>query len=197
MKNEMTTKNKILIAIALIALAVITRFMPHLWNFTALTAVALFAGNYLGPRYVVGVVFLTMLISDLFIGFYDWKLMATVYGSFALVGFIPSLIGKVGSARKQKTKLLQNSSKVLGMSLLGSVIFFLVTNWAVWFFGTMYPASFSGLVSSYAAGLPFFRNAVLGNLWYTGFFFGVYEYSLYLKVKLASSEKFSKKFARN
>jgi len=63
----MTTKNKILIALALVALAVVTRFMPHLWNFTALTAVALFAGNYLGPRYAVGVVFSAMVLSDFFI----------------------------------------------------------------------------------------------------------------------------------
>jgi len=190
----MTTKNKILIALALVALAVVTRFMPHLWNFTALTAVALFAGNYLGPRYAVGVVFSAMVLSDFFIGFYDWKLMLIVYGSFAMVGFIPSLIGRVGRGKNQNKKqnLYSNTTKVFGMSLLGSILFFLVTNWAVWFFGAMYPADFSGLVSSYVAGLPFFRNAILGDLWYTGVFFGVYEYSLYLKEKWALNRKIVK-----
>ncbi|MFW5887168.1 MAG: DUF6580 family putative transport protein [Bacteriovoracia bacterium] len=187
----MTTKNKILIAFVLVVLAVVTRFMPHLWNFTALTAVALFAGNYLGPRYAVGVVFSTMVISDFFIGFYDWKLMLTVYGSFAMVGLIPSLIGRVGHGKSEdkKQNMYSNTTKVFGMSLLGSVLFFLITNWAVWFFGTMYPANFSGLISSYFAGLPFFRNAILGDLWYTGVFFGVYEYSLYLKEKWALNRK--------
>lgn len=187
MKKEITTKNKILIATILVALAVVTRFMPHLWNFTALTAVALFAGNYLGPRYAIGVVFSTMIISDLFIGFYDWKLMLIVYGSFALVGFIPSLIKGKGISR------------VFGMSLIGSTLFFLVTNWAVWFFGTMYPSDISGLISSYVAGLPFFRNAILGDLWYSGVFFGVYEYALYLKEKwvISNNKKVSKNFINN
>jgi hypothetical protein len=177
MKDEMKTKNKIIIAIVLVALAVATRFMPHLWNFTALTAVALFAGNYLGPRYAIGVVFSAMLLSDIFIGFYDWKLMLFVYGSFALVGLVPSLIKGKGVSR------------VFGMSLIGSTLFFLVTNWAVWYFGTMYPANLSGLISSYVAGLPFYRNAILGDLWYTGVFFGVYEYALYLKTKWVSQKE--------
>lgn len=196
MKNDMTTKKKIIIAVVLVALAVATRFMPHLWNFTALTAVALFAGNYLGPRYAVGVVFATMLISDLFIGFYSWPLMLSVYGSFALVGLVPSLVGKVGAGKKNQQKqsgILSGTTKVFGMSLLGSIIFFLVTNWAVWFFGTMYPANFSGLFSSYIAGLPFFRNAILGDLWYTGVFFGVYEYALYLKEKWAVNKIYREK----
>jgi len=172
----MNTKQKIILAIALVILAVATRFMPHLWNFTALTAVALFAGNYLGSRYAVGVVLLSMIISDLFIGFYDYKLMLIVYGSFALVGFIPSLIKGKGITR------------IFGMSLIGSTLFFLLTNWAVWYFGVMYPADLSGLLSSYIAGVPFYRNAILGDLWYTGVFFGVYEYALYLKRQFVASD---------
>jgi len=175
----MNTKQKIILAIALIILAIITRFMPHLWNFTALTAVALFAGNYLGPKYAIFVVFFSMLLSDLFIGFYDWRLMAFVYGSFALVGFIPSLIKGKGMTR------------VFGMSLIGSTLFFIVTNWAVWYFGVMYSPDFSGLLSSFVAGIPFYRNAILGDLWYTGVFFGVYEFALYLNRQYVLKKKAS------
>jgi len=174
----MNKKQKIILAAVLVILAVITRFMPHLWNFTALTAVALFAGNYLGPRYAVAVVFFSMLLSDLFIGLYDFKLMFVVYGSFALVGLIPSLIKGKGMTR------------IFGMSLIGSTLFFLLTNWAVWYFGVMYSPDFSGLFSSYIAGLPFYRNAILGDLWYTGVFFGVYEFALYLNRQYVSKKSF-------
>jgi len=172
----MSKKQKIILSVILVVLAIATRFMPHMWNFTALTAVALFAGNYLGPRYAIGVVFFSMLVSDLFIGFYDFKLMIIVYGSFALVGLIPSLIKGKGVSR------------ILGMSLVGSTLFFLLTNWAVWYFGVMYSPDFSGLLNSYIAGLPFFRNAVLGDLWYTSVFFGVYEFALYLNRNFVSEK---------
>ena len=173
----MSKKQKIIIALVLVVLAVITRFMPHLWNFTALTAAALFAGNYLGPKYAIGVVFFSMLLSDLFLGFYDFKLMFVVYGSFALVGLIPSLIKGKGMTR------------VFGMSLIGSTLFFLLTNWAVWYLGVMYSPDFSGLLSSLVAGIPFYRNAILGDLWYTGVFFGVYEFALYLNREYVLKKK--------
>jgi hypothetical protein len=39
----------------------------------------------------------------------------------------------------------------------------------------MYPRSFSGLMECYLLAIPFFRNTILGDLFYTGVFFGSYE----------------------
>ena len=49
--------------------------------------------------------------------------------------------------------------RVVGASLVASVSFFLVSNFAVWTVSReMYPATWNGLVACMAAGLPFFRN---------------------------------------
>lgn len=174
----MKIHTKILIAVLLVLFGVATRFLPHLWNFTAITAIALFATNYLGAKWSLPVVFSAMMISDLFIGFYDQKLMIAVYASFLLVALLP--------------KLVKGNSvfKILGLSLSGSLLFFLITNGAVWLFGTMYPANFSGLVSSYVAGIPFLKNAIIGDMWYTFALFGAYEFGLALskKTQLANQE---------
>jgi hypothetical protein len=61
---------------------------------------------------------------------------------------------------------------VLGYSLAGSVLFFVVTNFATWAGGTMYPHNAQGLVAAYVAGIPFFQWTVLGTLFYSALLFG-------------------------
>jgi hypothetical protein len=95
--------------------------------------------------------------------------MVAVYASFLLCSFIGLFI-------KKKKKW----STILGGSILAAFLFFLITNFAVWFFTPWYSHSFQGLISCYAVALPFFRNTILGNVFYTGLFFGAYEIILAL-----------------
>ena len=161
----MKIHTKITIAVLLVALGVLTRFLPHLWNFTAITGIAIFATNYMGIKWSAPIIFASMLISDFFIGFYDTKLMLAVYASFLLVAFLP--------------KILKGNSvlRIAGLSISCSLLYFLITNWAVWYFGTMYSADLSGFVAIYVAGIPFLKNALIGDLWYTFALFGAYEVS--------------------
>jgi len=161
--------NKIVIFVILVSLGSMFRLLPHPWNFTPIAAIALFSGVYLGKKYAFFAPILAMFLSDIFLGFYSWKLMLTVYGSFALIG----LIGLV----MKKYKSLET---ILAGSLSGSVLFFLVTNLAIWQFTNWYPRTLSGLIQCYILALPFFRNALLGDLFYNGIFFGVYESVLVL-----------------
>ena len=87
-------KNKTIILIILVSLGVIFRFLPHPWNFAPIAAIALFAGVYLEKKYAVIAPLLAMFLGDIFLGFYDWKLMLAVYASFALAGLIGILIKK-------------------------------------------------------------------------------------------------------
>jgi len=156
---------KIIVFIILIILGAVFRLLPHPWNFTPIAAIALFSGVYLGEKYAFFTPVLAMLFSDVFLGFYEWKLMLAVYGSLVLVGFIGLLI------KKHK-----NMKTILAGSLFASVLFFLITNFAVWQFTAWYPKTFSGMVQCYILALPFFRNTLLGDLFYTGILFGVYEF---------------------
>lgn len=159
----LTTNQKILIAGVLVLIVVAGRLLPHMWNMTPVVAATLFAGVYLGKRYALIVPAIAMFLSDMFIGFYDLKLLAVVYLSFAAIAGIGFLMKK---------------SVTVGNVLLGSVIastiFFLLTNWAVWQFSVWYPKTFIGLMQSYAMGIPFFKNALIGDVVYTGIFFGAY-----------------------
>ena len=158
-------KKTLIIATLLVVFAVLGRLLPHAWNATPIIAVSLIAGMYLGHKYALGIPIVAMLISDGFIGFYDPKVMMAVYGSLALAGVI-------GFALKKK-KLVH----LLGGAIGASVLFFLVTNFAVWAFGTMYPPTLSGLMSSYTMAIPFFKNMFIGDLFYSVLLFGAFEFS--------------------
>ena len=69
-------------------------------------------------------------------------------------------------------------------TLGGSIIFFLTTNFAVWLFSDWYAENLSGLIMSYTLALPFFRNSLMGDIFYTAVFFGLYELAPILAYKL-------------
>ncbi len=151
--------------VALIA-AVAVRLLPHIPNFTPLGAFALFVGVFVARKHWWGLLLplFAMFLSDLFIGFYDLKLMAVVYGSFLAY----TAFGMLISRRK-------NIATVLLGSMGGAVLFYLTTNFAVWLFSSWYPHTVSGLVLSYTFALPFFKYTLLGDLFFTSILFGVYE----------------------
>lgn len=154
----------------LIILGVITRFLPHPANFTAIGAVALFAGLYLPKRHAVILPLIIMLVSDIFLGFYSWPIMFSVYIGFVMMGYI--------GIKTQGNKTI--TTVALG-TILGSFIFFLLTNAAVWMFTPLYPHNLTGLFTSYYMAIPFWRNMLLGDIFYVALLVGGYEMVMYLK----------------
>jgi hypothetical protein len=159
------------VLVAMIAAAAMTRLLPHPPNFSPVEAIALFGGAYFASRaWALLVPLAAMLVSDVALAalhggtYADYVYNAgfwLVYACIALsavLGF--GLRGKVSGAR------------VLGYALLGSVLFFAVTNFGVWAFDTMYPHTGAGLVAAYIAGIPFFQWTVLGTLFYSALLFG-------------------------
>ncbi|MBI5451909.1 hypothetical protein HY945_00430 [Candidatus Gottesmanbacteria bacterium] len=147
--------------IFMIISGVVARLLPHLPNFTPIAATALFGGVYMKKRYAIIIPLVAMFVSDIFIGFH--AMMPYVYGSFILTG----LIGMYLHTHK-------NVQNVAAAALISSILFFLITNFGVWA-GGMYARNLSGLLESYVMAIPFFRNTLLGDLFYTGAFFGAYE----------------------
>ncbi len=147
-----------------ILIGVIARIIPHAPNFTPIGAMALFGGAYMDKKQALILPVLAMILSDFIIGFDSLPMRLTVYGSFlimVLIGFWLKRHNKFGN--------------ILTASLVSSLLFFATTNFAVWAFGTMYLKTFAGLGESYLFAIPFFRNTVLGDLFYSGAFFGSYE----------------------
>lgn len=167
MREDISKTGKILefaIATFLIFIGVIFRFLPHPPNFAPILAIALFGGVYFSKKIALVLPILAMFISDLFIGLYYPLLMASVYLSFLICVFL-------GFWLKNRKKWYT----VLEYSLLGSVLFYLLTNFAVWSFTNWYPKNLYGLIQCYLMAIPFFKNSLLGNLFYTSLLFGSYE----------------------
>lgn len=151
-----------LLALAIIAVAAALRIAPHPWNFTPVGAMALFSGAIINDRRLaLAFPVLVLLAGDLFVGFYKLGLMVLVYSSFLL----SVLIGR--ALEKRRT-----FPRIAGATLLGSLQFFVVTNFGVWWLLNSYPKTASGLVACYLAGFRLFWNTVAGDALYACLFFG-------------------------
>ena len=150
------------LAAGLVELDVVARLLPHAPNFTPIAASAVFAGMILRSRTLaLAVPLAAMLVSDLVLGGYDWRVMAVVYAAFTL----PALLAM--AARRFRTSIV-----IVPVVLSSSVIFFLTTNFAVWAWSGIYPLTFAGLVRCYVAALPFFQNTLCGDRFWSAALFG-------------------------
>lgn len=174
----MSNKNKIFITGLLISLIVLARFLPHLPNVAPVAAAGLVAGAYLGRRWAIGVVIIGMLLSDFLLGFYHWPVMLSVYFSLILIAW------GGGYLLKYKTPTI-----VLTYSLGASLLFYFITNLAVWSTALWYPKNLAGLLLAYEMGLPFLRYTLLGDLFYTVVLFTCLEVALVIFPMLSDHKK--------
>ena len=161
-----------MVAYLLIVLAVLSRFavVTHLaWlNFTAVGAGLLYFGARRPLREMV-LPLATLMAADYyltaFVYRYPWHTAAYLitwawYAAVVVLGWI--------LLRRQTTV-----ARVLGAPVLASTSFFLVSNYAVWAGGAMYPHTLGGLGVCYVAALPFYRNDLLSTTLITVVAFGL------------------------
>lgn len=161
--------SSIFIVVGLITLAAMSRLLPHPPNVSPIAAIALLGGASLSLPWSLVVPGAAMFLSDLVIGFDSFPITLSVYGSF----FVAVLLGTWLRGRP-------SSWRLLGASLAGSILFYLVTNAAVWWFSGMYSRTLDGLMLSYFYALPFFRHTLVGDLGYTVSVFLAYQYAPHL-----------------
>ena len=157
-----------MLAYIFIVVAVASRlpFMPHPWNFTPVTAALLYFGAR-GSRRQWWLPVVLLIASDLVLDKYvyayafSWDLLLTWGWYAAMVG--------VGLLLRENVRPL----RVAGAALTGSVSFFLISNFGVWAATGMYVKSIAGLMACYAAGVPFFRRTLEGDLVYAAAMFGL------------------------
>ena len=156
-------------AISLILLMVLSRLIPHPPNFTPVIAVAIMSG-YLFRNFYLSFLVLasSMLISDFFIGF---------YGNIIFVYLGLFLINYVFYA----TKNLINFKNLFFMSIFGSLIFFILSNFGVWFSGSLYEKNINGLFLCYYMAIPFFTKTLISTIIFT---YSAYSINYFLKPKI-------------
>jgi len=160
-------KRSILLA-GIVVAAALARLVPHPPNVTPIAAMALLSGACFGNRKLAYLLPLAaMLLSDLVLG-------CTRYGMLSMLGIQPVVYACIlaTTALGQLIKDRRSVRQVGTASLAGSLLFFVVTNFAVWATGRLYPLTGSGLAVCYAAAIPFFRNSLLGDIAFTTILFG-------------------------
>ncbi|MCZ2101612.1 MAG: hypothetical protein LC107_08760 [Chitinophagales bacterium] len=157
----------------IILLAAFSRIIPHVPNFSPLGVIGLFGAAYFTKKWQAFLIPVAATwLSDLFInnviyakyyleftwfyqGFY-WQ-----YGSYLLIVLAGIFIfNKI------------NPQKVIAGALTSTSIFFLVSNFGCWIGSTIYPQNFGGLMTCYAAGIPFLKGTLSGDLFYSAVLFG-------------------------
>ncbi len=148
------TNIPLIVNMGLVLLAAFTRLVPHPWNFTAISAMALFSGNK-NKKLLPGILlpWIALFLTDLFIGFH--VTMIYVYGAVAL------------TVMMSRWLQMNRIRHYVLSALLSSVIFFVITNFGVWLSTGFYTRNLNGLIECFAMAVPFFKNQVLGDLFYT------------------------------
>lgn len=162
------------VLVIMILLAAFSRIIPHMSNFSPLGAIGLFGAAHFSKKWQAFLIPVAATwLSDLFINnviygayyptftwFYDgfyWQ-----YGSYLLITLAGwFLLKKV------------TMSRVIAGALCSTAIFFLISNFGCWV-GTAAPQTFGGLAATYAAGIPFLKGTLLGDLCYSGILFGTF-----------------------
>jgi len=153
-KKKKPFSNKEVFSIGLILLLAFSRIIPHLPNFTPIIAMGIMSGylfRNLNLSFII--LLLSMLLADLFIGFYPN--MFFVYLPLFLITFF-----------SHNLNMKINSKNLFLFGFLGSFLFFLLSNFGVWIFGTLYTKNISGLIECYFMALPFFKNTLVSTIIY-------------------------------
>ena len=158
MQNLLIIIKKEIVPISLILILVFARLIPHPPNFTPIIAAAIVSGYFFkNINLSLLTLLIAMLISDLFIGFYENVIF--VYASLLLITFV---------FHKISNKINFKNLFIYGFA--GSLIFFAVSNLGVWALGSpgvydiAYERNLSGLIECYILAIPFFGNTFLSTV---------------------------------
>ncbi len=159
----MKAKYSVYFGLGLIILLALSRLIPHPPNFTPILGMAVFSGAIINKKIVAYLVPLAaMLLSDLYLGFHSG--MPIIYFTLAICVLI-------GTFMESRVTILNS---ILGITA-GVLVFYLITNFTVWYGSGMYENSFSGLITCYVMGLPFLQNTFISSLIYGMGAFLIYE----------------------
>jgi len=148
------------------AVLVHARFVGMPFHFTPVAAALLFFGARM-PRQRMLTPLALLIASDIYLNkfVYGYPLgwdQTVVWAWYAAILLFGGLLARNTSALR-----------VVGASLVASISFFVVSNFAVWATSReMYPATWQGLITCYVAAIPFFRNTAVSDLLFSVAFFG-------------------------
>jgi len=160
------------VAYVVVLVAVLTRFVPHLPNFSPVFAALLFGGAHLKRRDAIWYPLVLLAASDFALTTLVYRINIGIDQGIIWLAFtVVALIG-------YSVRTRENVSSIAVAAFAGPTAFFLISNFGVWLGGhgtRMYPATWDGLMACYVAALPFYRNSLAATAAYTALLFGANE----------------------
>ena len=170
-------KEKIFLFIGFFLLLITSRVFSDIPNFTPTLSLIIFASYYFRNLTISSsIVLLSQIVSDIFIGFYSYIFF--VYGSFLVIIYIAPIIMK---------KLTTMS--VLVTSVISPTINIIISNFGVWFAGSLYTRDLNGLIECYVAGLPFYDESLLSTILFSYTIFIIYKLLITNRILIEKTEK--------
>jgi len=151
--------NYLKVSIGIFLVLAASRFIPHPPNFTSLLALSFYIPALLGIRYLPALL-LSFAITDFFIGFHATILFT--WGSVIIIGLL------------SKYFVFSIYKRISG-ALIGACIFFLITNFGVWSFGS-YGYDLNGLILCFTLALPFFGYTLISTLLFSAVIETIYRF---------------------
>lgn len=126
------------------------RIIPHIPNFSPIFAVIIFSSNFQIKLFkkLIFIIF-PLLFSDLFLGFYTINLW--VYISYVIIIIL------------NQNFLLSSLKNIFYKTIAYNLIFYILTNFAVWIGSSFYSRDLNGLLECYILALPFLGNSLLST----------------------------------
>lgn len=157
-------------AYLIVLVAALARFIPHPADFSPVYAALLFGGACIKKRDSIWFPVAVLAVSDILVNFIVYHMSFGWAQTLDWVGF--AAVALIGWKLRNRISL----RTVAAGSLVGAVVFFVISNFAVWIGGTLYPITGAGLAACFAAAVPFLGNTVLSAAFYSGVLFGAYKY---------------------
>ena len=141
-------------------------------NFTPTAGVAIFAGLCFRSSIMAFLVPLAvMVVSNVGIESYgNWGMLAVVYVALLFPVALSRLLSRSTGNRRRLRPM-----GMVACGVLPSIFFFIVTNFAVWIGGDLYPSTWAGLVTCFTQAIPFYHYSVLGDMLFVGIALVSYE----------------------
>lgn len=183
-QQEKNSLKRYLLLGVVVSLVIVAKVMPYLlgvlgwnvpvdqtwsyfWNFSPLIPLAIVAGATLTRKWAILLTVLTWLAGDLGIwaitGHFEWAFYPMQPFIYLMILMVV-LIGEIGTRWGGQGAYLFQSSRNLLSGVVGATLFFLLTNFLIWAFGSeaIYPYTLGGLIECYTLAIPFYRNSLIG-----------------------------------
>lgn len=139
-----------------VVIATLGRLIPHMPNFTPTTNLCVFAGKNLNKGLAILLTLVAIFLSDIGLSYiYGYKILG-LWSLFTYSGFVAMIL--FGSWSKNK------NLPIVFTIIFSELGFWAWTNFGSWLINPMYSKNTIGLMNCCIAGLPFLRNALMGDM---------------------------------